>query len=455
MGFFKGGKYSYVAAASVNILAFIVGTASSWSSPVLPKLQQHLDETPLGRLISPDEASWIGSLLSMGGIVAPLLWGSLVWRVGRKTVAVTVAVPFLVAFLVAAFAQTIALFYLARVLMGVGIGGMFCVAIIYVVEIAEDANRGLLTASVGFFIVVGLLFPYCVGPFVSIMTFNLILASITLFYIVLFWYIAPETPYWLVSVNQDREALKSLYYLRRRPLKQLEEELNQIKAYLQTMTHGSFLGIFKTRASTKALIFSIALTTFQQFSGINVIFSYMQSIFDSTGSDIPAEISSIIVAAVQMIFSTISPLLSDKAGRRTLLLISITGAALSEIVLGAYFYMQNSGQDVSDIGWLPVVTLVVFMMFYNCGMGSLPWALMSELLPSNVISKATLLITCIYWFVGWVLTQYFAALNEAVGSAGSFWLFSGFCILFDLFVYFFIFETKGKSLQEINEILSR
>lgn len=439
-----------------DILPFIVGTASAWSSPIIPKLQNpNLDEIPLGRQITTNEASWIGSLLSMGGIVSPLIWGYLVQKVGRKPAGIAVVVPFLVAYLVSAFAQNIALFYFARVLMGIGIGGMFCVVPVYIVEIAEDKNRGLLCALPGCFLVGGMLFTYVVGPYVSIMIFNLVLSGICACFIPIFWYLAPETPYWLVRKNQDKTALKSLYYLRRRPLKQLEDELERIKTYLKSMTEGTFLEIFKTRASIKAFIFTVGLTTFQQFSGINVIFSFMQTIFDSTGSYIRPEICSIIVAGVQFVFSVICPLFSDKLGRRTLLLISITGAALAEIVLGTYFFLQDNDKDVSGLGWLPVVSLVIFMMFYNSGMGALPWAIMPEILPANVISRASLLITCIYWLVGWILTQYFADLTDAVGSAGSFWLFAGFCVLYDLFVYFFIFETKGKSLQEINEILSR
>lgn len=454
--FLKWLKFFFILSIVADILSFIVGTASAWSSPVIPKLQNDdINEIPIGRQITQNEASWIGSTLSLGGIISPLIWGYAVQKVGRKTAGIIVIVPFLVAYLTTSFAQVISLFYFGRILMGIGIGGMFCVLPIYIVEVAEDVNRGLLAASTGCFMVAGMLFSYSVGPFVSIMAFNLILASICILYIPTFWYLSPETPYYLVRINQDENAVKSLRYLRRRPIQELHEELERIKCYLASMTEDSFLSIFKTRSSAKAFIYSVALTTFQQFSGINIIFTYMQSIFDSTGSYIAPEISSIIVASVQLIFSFISPLLSDKIGRRSLLLLSITGVISAEVVLGIYFFLLNNDGDVSHIGWLPVVSLVIFMMFYNCGMGSLPWAIMSEILPSNIISKASLLITSFYWFVGWILTQYFASLTDAIGSGGSFWLFSGLCGLFDLFVFFILFETKGKSLKEIQEILSK
>ncbi|KAJ3642652.1 hypothetical protein Zmor_025415 [Zophobas morio] len=338
-----------------DLLSFIVGTASAWSSPVIPKLQT-LCDNPLGRQISQDEASWIGSLLSMGGIVSPLIWAYLVQKVGRKISGIVVVIPFLVAYLTSAFAETIELYYFGRVLVGIEIGGMFSVLPIYVMEVAEDVSRGLLAASTGCFLVAGRLFSYSIGPFVSIMAFNLIFTGVCLVYIPAFWFFSPETPYYLVKENQDQRALKSLRYLRRRPLADLEKELIQIKKYLASITEGTFLVIFQTKASIKAFIYSGALTTFEQFSGINVIFSYMQNIFDLTGSDIAPEICSIIVASVQLVSSFMSPLLSDKAGRRTLLLVSITGATICEVVLGVYFYLQDNDHDMSGIGWLPVVS---------------------------------------------------------------------------------------------------
>ncbi|RZC32924.1 Sugar tr and/or MFS 1 domain containing protein, partial [Asbolus verrucosus] len=401
-----------------DILSFIVGTASTWSSPVIPKLQNdNVSEIPLGRQITENEASWIGSLSAMGSIFSPLIFGFVIQKVGRRTSGILAAVPFVIAYLTSAFAQVVELFYVARILMGIGVGGMFCTLPIYIVEVAEDVNRGLLSASTGTSMVAGMLFSYCVGPFVSIMVFNLILAVICVLYIPTFWLIAPETPYYLVKINKDEKALESLRYLRRKPDEDLQKELLQIKSYLNQMTQGSFSDLFKTKGTSKAFIYSITVTTFQQFSGINVIFSYTQTIFDATGSDLPSEINSIIVASVQFICSFIGPLLSDRLGRRILLLISITGGCLAEIVFGVYSFLEKRGDDMSSINWLPVVTLVIFIMFYNFGMGSLPWALMSELLPSNIISKASLVVTVIYWVVGFFLTQYFASLLNAIDMA--------------------------------------
>lgn len=441
---------------SADVIAFITGTSIAWSSPVLAILRgDDLDKIPLGRKITTDEESWIGSLSAMGGIIGPFIFGYLVQTVGRKITISLIALPFLSAYLIAAFAEIVPLFYLARILMGMGVGGMFGILPIFVVETVEDVNRGLLQASTTSFIMLGLLFSYCIGPYTSIMIFNLILFAICVVFIPLFWYVAPETPYYLVSVNKETEAMNSLRYLRHRPDDEVQKELEEIKSHLKQLKPGTFMDIFRTRGTMKAFFYSVALTAFQQFSGVTVILYFAQNIFDATGSDIPPEVCSIIVGSVQFFVSILSPPFLDKVGRKSLLLIAITGAIVAEIVLGVYFYLQKNGDDVSSIGWLPVLSLVTFIAFYNFGMGSIPWAIMGEILPLNIISKASVIATSFYWFIGFFLTYYFASLSQAIGMGGSFWFFAGFCIVFDLFVYFFMFETKGKSLKEIQEILNK
>ncbi|RZC38205.1 Sugar tr and/or MFS 1 domain containing protein [Asbolus verrucosus] len=428
----------------------------AWSSPIIAILENDdIDKIPLKRQITEDEESWIGSLMAMGGIFGPLIFQYFVQTVGRKITVTVIAFPFLVAYLISAFSETIWLFYIARILMGVGVGGMFSILPIFVVETVEDINRGLLQASTTTSLMLGLLFSYSLGPYVSIMAFNLVLASICIIFVPIFWFVAPETPYYLITINKEEQAMKSLMYLRRKPSEDLQKELETIKLHLDQLKKASFLDIFKTKIAVKAFLYSVALTTFQQFSGVTVILSFAQNIFDATGSNIPPEICSIIVGSAQFVVSFISPPFLDKIGKRILLLIAVSGAILAEVVLGVYFYLEDNGNDISSIGWLPVVSLVAFITFYNFGMGSIPWAVMGEILPLNIISKAAAVATSFYWFTGFFLTKYFTSLSNAIGMAGTFWLFAGFCVLFDLFVYFFLFETKGKSLKEIQAILNK
>ncbi|XP_063918692.1 facilitated trehalose transporter Tret1-like [Zophobas morio] len=456
MTLIQGSKYSYIVVQAANIIAFISGTSVAWSSPVLAILEgDDLSRIPLNRQITGDESSWIGSLAAMGGVVGPFIHGYLMQRVGRRINLVVIVVPFLSAFLIAAFAETVYLYYVSRFLMGMGVGGAFCSVPVYVAEVAEDTNRGILQASTSTLIMIGILFSYCIGPYVSIMTFNLILSAICVIYIPVVWFAAVESPIYLILTNQEEQAFESLRYLRSKPDTTVRKELEAKKTHLEQFKPGTFIDIFETKGTIKALLFSVALTTFQQFSGINVVLYFTQDIFDATKSDLPPEVCSIIVGSAQLFVSIMALPFLDRAGRRIVLFIASTGALTAEILMGVYFYLQTNGNDVSDLGWLPVFSLVMFIAFYNFGMGPVPWASMGELLPSNIVAKASTLTTSFYWFTGFFLTKYFADLSDAIGMGGSFWLFAGLLVVCDLFVVFLMFETKGKSFAEIQAILNK
>ncbi|XP_967445.2 facilitated trehalose transporter Tret1 isoform X1 [Tribolium castaneum] len=455
MAFLHRINHVYLVIFAADIIAFITGTSVAWSSPVIPILENKgISKNPLGQGITDEEESWIGSLAAMGGIFGPFIFGYLVQSTGRKITVTLLSIPYLIAYLLAAFADSVYLYYVSRILMGFGVGGMFCILPIFVVESVEAKNRGALQATTTSAIMLGLLFSYSVGPYVPIRTFNLILAAFCVIYVPVFWLVAPETPYYLCSVSQEDEAFKSLIYLRQKPETEVRSELEGIKNHVKQLKPTSFCEIFRTRGTTKAFVYSLVLTTAQQFSGVTVILYFTENIFHEAGSDIAPEVCSIIVGAVQFVVSTISPPFLDTVGKKVLLLVALAGAIACEVVLGVYFYLQKSGDDVSGINWLPILSLVAFIAFYNFGLGAIPWAVMGELLPLNIISKASVVVTSFYWLVGFFLTKYFGSLSHEIGMAGSFWIFGGICVLFELFVYFFMFETKGKSLNEIQAILN-
>lgn len=467
----KGSKYTYYAILSgkiflcsfiiphsrlsANIMAFITGVSKSWSSPVLAILKaENLNKNPLGRKITDEEDSWIGSLASLGGVFGPIIYTYFVSLIGRKKTFTMLSIPFLIAYLLAAFADNVIYFYYSRFLMGVGTGGTFCITTIYVVETAEKINRGFFLGTVGGCMMLGVLFSYSLGPYVSIKSFNLILSGICVIFVPIFWLVAPETPYYLVSINKNQKAYKILKYLRRRSKNKVQKELKEIVTHLTELKPASYSDIFKIKGTRKAFFYGLILTSFQQFSGITVVLYFTESIFKTSGSNIPADISAILIGLAQFFVAMISSPLYEIVGRKILLLVSVTGAAVSQTLLGIYFFLQNNNYDVSYINWLPLFSLVMYISFFNVGMGAIPWGLLGEMLPFNVIAKAIMIVTSCYWFLGFFLTKYFGVLTKSIGMAGSFWFYAGFCVLFDLFVYFFVFETKGKSLAEIQAILN-
>lgn len=170
-------------------------------------------------------------------------------------------------------------------------------------------------------------------------------------------------------------------------------------------------------------------------------------------SSIDSAVATIIIGFVMLLSSFITPCFVDRSGRRGLLIISAAGMALSCIVLGIYFFLEERGV-ASSLGWLPVVSLVCFIIFYCVGFGPLPFTVLSEMFSNEVKSISTSLAVSACWIVDFIVTKCFLPLEGVIGNYGNFWLFGGFSIFAMIFSWIFVFETKGLSLSEIQDRLN-
>lgn len=213
------------------------------------------------------------------------------------------------------------------------------------------------------------------------------------------------------------------------------------------------LSMVTNRAPLMALICSLGLMLFQQFSGINAVIFYTNNIFQSAGSDIDPALATIIVGIVQTIFTVISSLLIEKAGRKILLLQSCIIMGLCLIVLGIYFKLQADGVDVSSAGWLPLLCLVLFIISFSLGFGPIPWMMMAELFPVEFRGAASGIAVIFNWMLVFIVTLCFPIMKDAIGIYSCFWFFSAFMVVCILFVTVLIPETKGKTISQIQAIL--
>ncbi|XP_972187.1 facilitated trehalose transporter Tret1 [Tribolium castaneum] len=438
-------------AAIADLAAFSAGVAFGWPSPVLPKLAGH--NNPLGRPITHTQASWIAGLVCLGAILGPLLAGPVADKLGRKKALILAACPMTGSLLLAAYATTLPWFYLSRFAMGVGAGSVFTVLPIYLAEIAQDHNRGTLGCSMGAFVASGLLFAFAVGPFLEVGTFCLVCTLPLLVFLAVFSAFVPESPFFLAAANRSRDLEQSLMKLRNS--ENVGDEVLEItqRVFEERKIKTGLLDLFKFRALRRGLVVTLGIVILQQFAGINAVLSYLQTIFEASGSGQSPEMATIIIGVVQMVATVVTSLLADRLGRRVLLLTSAVGSSVALLALGLYFYRKGQHLEVGAISWLPVASLVVYMVAFNVGLGPLPWAVMGELFPSSVKSVAAG-FTCFICFVAaFVITLLFPILSNLVGMANSFWFFAGMCLLGAFFIYWMLPETKGKSVQEIQKLL--
>ncbi|KAJ8936175.1 hypothetical protein NQ318_019056 [Aromia moschata] len=439
----------------VDLLATSGDITLSWTSPVYPKLYSNdTSINPLGKPITEDEDGWIGSLVTIGAMIGPLPYSFISEHFGRKISLLCIAIPHAVAYLSMAFGKSVYFYYFGRLFGGIAVGGGYTILPMYIAEVSQDSNRGMLSQTLNVFWAIGNFLPYAIGPFISIMWFNIILACIPATFFILFSLLAPETPYYLVGKNEIEKAEKSLMLLRSISKEGAQKELEHIKLHFKKEEDGHFLDIIRNRGLRKAFIICIILIIAQELSGFCAITFYLQPIFDAAETSLSSDISALIVGFTIFASSFIIPFLIDRLGRRILTICSCAGMFVALDILGAFFFLKDkTSVSVDSLLWMPIFSLIFFIISFNFGIGSVPWTLGSELFPSNVkhISSSALSSSC--WITSFMVTKFFNNMNDTMGRAGTFWFFAGCCLAATIFSIIFVPETKGKSFVEIQDML--
>ena len=193
----------------------------------------------------------------------------------------------------------------------------------------------------------------------------------------------------------------------------------------------------------KIIGIGVFLAVFQQWCGINVIFSYAQDIFNAAGYHVNGVLFDIVITgAVNLIFTLVAMGLVDRGGRRPLMLFGAGGLVITHTLLGFAYHEQMKG--------LPIVILVMAAIAcYAMTLAPITWVLISEIFPNRIRGTAISIAVSALWIADFVLTQTFPALKAAVGTAGAFWLYAAICVSGFIFVLAAVPETSGKSLEQV------
>jgi len=440
-----------VAAVGICFAAVAAGTALAWTSPVMGQIKESENNT-YSVQVSPSSEPWVGSILAIGAFFGALPAGILAERIGRKYTTMSLGVPFLLSYGLISFASNTPMILAGRFFAGLATGASCVVAPMFVSEIAETSIRGALGACFQLFLTIGILYIYVVGAAVNWVVLSISCAVFPVLLIAAM-FIIPESPTFLVKQGRRIDAGLALKWLWGDKA-DTNSALNNIQHDLDSVSSDAKVSDLITVSSNRiALLVSLSLMLFQQFSGINAVIFYAQDIFEAAGSTLEPSICSIIVGVVQVLMTFASAVLIEKAGRKLLLLQSsiVMGSCL--ITLGVYFKLKDGGSDVSAIGWLPLAAVVLFIVSFSLGYGPIPWLIMGELFAPDVKGLASAIAVMFNWTLVFIVTQTFGPLNASIGSAATFWLFSGFMVLATLFVAIKVPETKGKSNAEIQAIL--
>ncbi|MFS4417269.1 sugar porter family MFS transporter [Maribacter sp. 2307ULW6-5] len=410
----------------------------------------------------PTLQGWAMSSALVGCVLGAVLSGLLADKWGRKNALVLAAVLFIVSAFGTGQSDHFTPFIAYRVLGGLGIGLASTLSPMYIAEVAPAKYRGQFVAINQLTIVVGILAAQIVNwviaePIPDQADQGHILASwngqtgwrwmfwaelLPAFLFFALMFVVPKSPRFLVKIGQPEAAARVLEKIGGKDYAQ--QELKNMEITLQKDVKGRVaLSEVTGKGIGPMLIIGVVLAIFQQWCGINIIFNYAEEIFTAAGYSVGDMLFNIIITgSVNLIFTFVAMRTVDSWGRRKLMMLGALGLAGVYAVLGGAYFFGFTG--------LPVLILVITAIaIYSMSLAPITWVVLSEIFPNRIRGVAMSIATFSLWVASFVLTFTFPLLNDALGAYGTFWVYSGICILGFWFIQRKLPETKGKSLEEI------
>jgi len=430
---------------------------------------------------------WAASCALLGCVVGASCAGTLSDRFGRKNVLIVSAILFTISAIGTALPRNLTEFILARFIGGVGVGVVSLLSPMYIAEVSPASIRGRLVTLNQFAIIGGMLVVYFVNARIASsgddmwnvsLGWRWMFGSETLPAVLFLALLlsVPESPRWLVKRGREFEAY--LLLERMHSATQADAEMKEIKT---TITHerGSVTELFRPGLRI-ALFLGVGLAILQQITGINVVLYYAPRIFEKAGL-IPTDAinDTVIVGLVNLAFTIVAYWTVDKFGRKPLLLIASAGMGISLILLGLAFLMSSPGIGFSfhllgltfemasketgvlvnilgfsfvftQLNTLILLFVLTYVASFAVAMGPVVWVVISEIFPTHIRGRAMSVAVVCLWISCFLVSQFFPVMLERLQGA-AFLVYAFMCAVCLVFVLVFLPETKGKTLEEIEQ----
>ncbi|CAH1968359.1 unnamed protein product [Acanthoscelides obtectus] len=441
--------YQYLSTIGANFAIINSELHYGWPSPFIPVLESGNYTVT----ISSEMGSWLTVTHPIGSMFGAMFAASIVDIIGRKKLVVLSSIPAIANWLVLGLASVPSIFFVGRFMSGFLDGISFTVVPMYVGEISEPQIRGLLSSAIPTTTVIGFLIINSLGAYLPLDTVSYICTIIPVLLLVTFSWM-PESPYYFLIRGNIDAAKRSLQQLR--GTKDVNDEFQRIAEAVRAEQEnkGSFFDLFTVKSNRKAVTVTLGLFTIQQFSGRSVIIFYCKTIFEQSHTVISAETATILYFAVMLFFSVVTSIVVDFFGRRPMLILSVSCTAMALLTNSVFLYLTNcTNVDTSQLTFMPIVALIGFVVTFSLGLQTIPHLIMGEIFATSVKAFALCLMDIYNSIVETISSKYFHWTNDTWGLHVPFFSFFTCCILGLFFVIFYVPETKGKTLEAIQDDL--
>lgn len=403
----------------------------------------------------------------VGCLIGAMVAGAMADKYGRKPLLIISAVLFTVSAVATGIFNDFAMFNIARFIGGIGIGIASALSPMYIAEISPANIRGKLVSLNQMTIVLGILGAqianWLIADDVPVgYTADEILASwngqmgwrwmfwaeavpAALFLLLAFF--IPESPRWQIMKGMEQKAIKTLRNIGGEQYAASEIGLIKTSAIADANKEKGGLKTLFTRKYAAVLTLGVIVAVFQQWCGTNVIFNYAQEIFSDAGYSVGDVLFNIVITGVANVIFTIVALFTiDRWGRRSLMLFGSISLAVIYLILGTCYHFHITG-------FFMVILVVAAISAYAMTLGPVTWVLLAEIFPNRVRGVAMATCTFALWTGCCTLTFSFPPMNAALGSSGSFWIYSVICFCGFAYLSRRCPETKGVSLEELEKKL--
>ena len=420
-------------------------------------------------LLDEIEIGWFASSALIGAIIGALVSGSLSDRFGRKPILIIAAFLFFISALGCTIPNSFIFLIVARIIGGIGVGMASVLAPLYISEFSPPKIRGKLIALYQLSIVIGILLAYLSNwlllkfslestslfnetdklykIFVSEVwrgMFGLEMIPSGLFILLLF--LIPESPRWLIKNNNPEKGFNILTKISGKKI--AEKEFIEIKNSIRKFK-GRIEDLLRPGLRL-ALLVGIGLSVFGQFTGVNIIIYYGPTILENAGFKIDGALQfQIAIGLINLIFTIIALWKIDRWGRRPLLVYGMFSVFISLIIIAFQFTFDSSQ------GILIVVMLCIYMASLALSINAVIWVLISEIFPNRIRGSAMSIVTFTNWGANFLTAFTFPWYIDKIGMGGGFFTFAGMCLLATIFFNKYVPETKGKTLEEIENFWTK